>query len=111
MNPLLEQSSLDYQAVEFSKIKESHFIEALDKSILKAKENIEKIKEVEKTDFSNTIEALEVASDQMDNVVEIFYGLYGAHCTDELSELAEDFNTKLTNFSSDLCFSMKFLTI
>lgn len=103
MNPLLEQSSLDYQAVEFSKIKESHFIEALDKSILKAKENIEKIKEVEKTDFSNTIEALEVASDQMDNVVEIFYGLYGAHCTDELSELAEDFNTKLTNFSSDLC--------
>ena len=102
MNPLLEASKLDFEAIDFNAIKVEHFIPALDKSIEIAKKNINKIKEIADCTFENVIEALETSSDDLDLVTEVYYGLYHAHCSEDLEKISEEFNEKLTNFSSDI---------
>lgn len=102
MNPLLENSNLDFEAIDFPKIETKHFIPALEEAIKIAKINIDKIKKETKTDFDSIILAEETSADRLDQVVEIFYSLHSAHCTDELSDIAEEFNQKLTEYSSDI---------
>lgn len=102
MNPLLERSTLPLEAIDFTKIKEEHFIPALEKTIEMANANLDKIKEVKTQNFQSVIIPMETASDELDQVVEIFYALYSAQCTDALSSIAQEFNEKLTNFSSDI---------
>lgn len=102
MNPLLEPSKLPFEAIDFNAIKVEHFLPALDETIKIAKENLEKIKQVESPTFQNVIEAMETSSDQLDLVVEVFYGLHHAHCTDDLEKISEEFSQKLTNFTSDI---------
>ena len=57
--------------------------------------------------FESVIEAEETAADRLDYVAEVFYALYSAHCTDKLSEIAPEFNEKLTNYSSDVSLDSK----
>lgn len=102
MNPLLEQSVLEFEAIDFRKIKTEHYLPALNQAIEMAKENMDKIKKESAPSFDSVILAGETASDQLDSVVEIFYALHSAHCTDELEAIAEEFNQKLTEYSSDI---------
>lgn len=102
MNPLLETSNLKFEAIDFSKIKVEHFLPALNESIQNAKKKFEVIKQITEHSFENTIVQGERATDQLDQVVSIFYALHSAHCTDEISAIAEEFNTTLTEFSSDI---------
>ena len=107
MNPLLDNSNLEFEAIDFTKIKVEHFLPALDASIKEAKDNLEKLKKIENPTFENTIIAQENSADRLDLIVEIFYALHSAHCTDELNAIAESFNQKLTEYGSDVSLDEK----
>lgn len=102
MNPLLEDSKLEFEAIDFTQIKDEHFLPALESAIELAKNNLEQIKKVEETTFDNIILAEETAGDRVEHVVEIFYALHSAHCTEGLTNIAEKFNQLLTEYSSDV---------
>jgi peptidyl-dipeptidase Dcp len=102
MNPLLENSKLAFEAIDFTKIKDEHYLPALEAAIKDAKEKLSVIKTVTETTFENVILAEENSADKLDQVVEVFYALHSAHCTDGLTEIAEEFNQKLTEYNSDI---------
>ncbi|MFK5892059.1 MAG: M3 family metallopeptidase, partial [Pseudomonadota bacterium] len=102
LNPLLRDSALPFEAIDFNNIKEQHFIPALVESIKQANINIEKIKQEKIINFESIIEAKETSSDRLDQIAEIFFSLYSAHCTESLSSIAEEFNEILTKYSSDV---------
>ncbi len=102
MNPLLQDSNLPLEVIDFSKIKEEHFLPALEEGIKMAKENYEAIKKETDISFESIVHQSEIASDRLDQVIEVFYALYSAHCTQKLSDIAEEFNKKLTEYSSDI---------
>lgn len=107
MNPLLENSKLSYEAIDFNKIKPEHFLPALEKAIEEAKSNLDKIKNEDEITFEKIIEAEETSSDRLDLICEVFYSLYSAHCTDEISKIAPEFNEKLTAYTSDVSLDEK----
>lgn len=102
MNPLLQDSKLEFEAIDFSLIKPEHYLPALKVAINEAKENIEKVKKCNEISFDSIILAEECSADRLDSIVEIFYALHSAHCIDELNEIAEEFNEELTKYSSDI---------
>lgn len=102
MNPLLQDSKQPFEAIDFSLIKPEHFLPALEEAIKEAKENLEKVKREETISFDSIILQEENSADRLDLIVEVFYALYSAHCTDEISAIAEEFNAKLTEYSSDV---------
>lgn len=102
MNPLLQDSSLEFEAIDFTKISPEHYLPALEAAIKEAKANLEKVKNTDKIDFDSIILAEECSADRLDSIVEIFYALHSAHCTDELNAIAEQFNEMLTTYSSDV---------
>lgn len=102
MSALLEPSKLPLEAIDFNAFETKDFLPALEQAIAEAKAELEKIKTVEQVTFESVIEAEENAADKLDMVVNIFYALYSAHCTDEISGIAEEFNQKLTAYSSDV---------
>lgn len=107
MQALLTPSQLPLEAIDFHTIKTQDFLPALEVAIEHAKKNIELIKQIQQPDFENTIVAQETSADQLDQVVNIFYALYSAHCTDEISAIAEEFNQKLTAYASDVSLDEK----
>ena len=107
MNPLLQESKLDHEAIDFTLIKSEHFLPALEEAIKIAKKEYEQIKSITDYSFENIIIAAEDATVKLDLVVATFFALHSAHCTDELSDLAEEFNNKLTHFSSDISLDEK----
>ncbi len=104
MNPLLEVSDKPFEAIDFDRLKAQDFLPALEFAIAEAKERLEALKKQQNDDldFDKVILKQESATDKLDQVVEVFYALYSAHCTEEISSIAEEFNQKLTQFSSDV---------
>ena len=92
MNPLLTNSKHSFEAIDFDKIKVEHFLPALNESIKEAKIKLEKIKQEKNITFDSIIVQEECSADQLDQVVDIFYALYSAHCSEELTQITEEFN-------------------
>jgi peptidyl-dipeptidase Dcp len=101
-NPLIKKTPYKNQVPPFDKIKESHFIPALEYSIKKHKQEIENIKQIVDPTFENIIEALEDAGEDLDRVTTVFFHYDGVNSTDELNEIALEFKTKLTSHYSDI---------
>ncbi|MEN0057843.1 MAG: M3 family metallopeptidase, partial [Bdellovibrio sp.] len=102
-NPLLQPSPLQDQAVPFDLIQPEHFLPAVDEAVKVAKANIEKIKNTAApATFSNTIEALESASELAEFVSLLYSNLEVAHASEPLQALAKDIYPKLTALGSDI---------
>ena len=101
MNPLLHLSDLRHNAVPYDKIKAEHFIPAITIAIEAGKKNVEKLKKLEAT-FSNIIEGLEFADDQVTYVQGVYSSLYYAHCTDDIQEISEEFQTLGTKYYNSI---------
>lgn len=102
-NPLLENSTLPYQAPPFSTIKEEHYLPAIKAAIDAAKKNVQTIKECsDPANFENVIVTLETASEHLGTVSSIFYNQLSAAGTDALESLAEEIGPITANFSSDV---------
>lgn len=102
-NPLLQTSNLPNQAPAFSKIKNEHYLPAVEAAIAEARANIDAIKNnAEEPDFENTILAMESASETLGQVSSVFYNQMGANGDDEIHALAEKIGPLNAAFSSDI---------
>lgn len=107
-NPLLQPFTLPNQAPPFDKIKEDHFLPAVEAAIAEARGQIDAIRnDTRKPDFANIIEALEDASETLGTVTSIFYNQLSAAGTDGLHELAEKIGPINADFSSDVILDEK----
>lgn len=102
-NPFLHKFETPFETLPFDKIKEEHFVEAIDASIAKAKKNIQKIKDAtDKETFENVIVALEGANRDLDVVSSAFFNLHSAESNEQLQALAKEISPKLTEFGNDV---------
>ncbi|MCO4753855.1 MAG: M3 family metallopeptidase [Bacteriovoracaceae bacterium] len=107
MNPLIEKSKLEHEAIPFDKIKAEHFLPALEEAITHAKSEYEKIKEEKEISFKTIVERAEEAESTLDQIVNVFYALYGAECTEEINNISQKFSETLTKYSSDITLDKK----
>ena len=99
-NPLLRESSAPFGAPEFDKIKNEHYLPAFEAGIAEAKAEIDAIvSNQEEPTFENTIEAMEVAGQTLNNVAGIFFNLMEADTDDEMQQIAEQVSPMLTDYS------------
>ena len=99
-NPLLMESSAPFGAPEFDKIKNEHYLPAFEAGIAEAKAEIDAIvANQEEPTFENTIEAMEVSGQTLNNVAGIFFNLMEADTNDEMQQIAEQVSPMLTEYS------------
>jgi peptidyl-dipeptidase Dcp len=101
-NPLLKPLTLQDQALPFNEIKVEHFMSALHEAIAEAKKNIEVIKAEKETSFDNTVLALELASEKVDRISNVYFNLFSAEANDAHQALAKEISPILSAFASDV---------
>jgi peptidyl-dipeptidase Dcp len=101
MNPLLQQSTLRHGAIPYDQIRGEHFLPGIQEAIRIGKENLDKVKS-HPASFENTIEGIEFADDYVGYVSNIFFGLYSAHCTEDIEKISEEFNSILTKYYNSI---------
>lgn len=102
-NPLLQDFTLPNNVPPFDKIKEEHYLPAVQAAIEEARANIEAIKKNGASpDFANTVGALETASERLGTITTIFYNQLSAAGTDALESLAQEIGPLNSNFGSDV---------
>lgn len=91
-NPLFQKSTLQYQAPDFSKIKDEHYKPAFDRGLRVQTEEIENIvNNTEKPTFKNTVLALELSGQDLKRAQSIFYNLTSSNTNDYLQKLEEEY--------------------
>ncbi len=105
-NPLLQPSTLPYGAPDFSKIKPSDYLPAIEAAIQQQREEIDLIVvNKKKPTFENTILAYEQSGVLLDKVTSIFYGLVSADKTTEIAETEKKVTPMLTELENDITFN------
>ena len=105
-NPLLQPSTLPYGAPDFSKIKSSDYLPAIEAAIQQQREEIDLIvANKKKPTFENTILAFEKSGVLLDKVTSIFYGLVSADKTTEIAETEKKVTPLLTALENDIIFN------
>ena len=105
-NPLLQKSTLPFGAPDFSKIKESDYLPAIEAGIENQRENIRKIVgNKQKPNFKNTILAYENSGMLLDRVTSVFFGLTSAHKTPGIAETQEKVTPMLTELENEIYFN------
>lgn len=103
MNPLLFIPDTPFQTPPFSKIKNEHFLPAIQELIVSAKAEIKAVTDQkEAATFANTIEALERSGNLLDRASSIFFNLNSAETNDEIQAIARDVSPLLSEFSNDI---------
>lgn len=91
-NPFMKKSTLQYQAPEFDKIKDSHFKPAFDYGMKVQMVEIEKIaNNIDAPTFYNTVVALENSGEVLKRAQLVFYNLTGSNTNPTLQQLEEEY--------------------
>ncbi len=101
MNPLLEPFSAPYGAPPFDKIREEHFIPAINELIREAEDQIRLItSNPEPPAFSNTLVPLEQSGEKLGIISSILFNLNHAETNERLQKVAQEASPILTEFSN-----------
>lgn len=91
------------ESIPFDQIKTEHFLPALTYGIELARKNIEAIKtQTAEPNFTNTILALECASEAVEIVQTVYFNLFSAEASEELQALAKDISPLAAAFVSEI---------
>jgi peptidyl-dipeptidase Dcp len=102
-NPLLSNYKTPRGTIPFNFIHASHYEPAFEEAMRLHKEEIQKIIDNKETPtFQNTIEALEYCGDRLDKVSNVFFNLFSAESTDEMMDIAQRIQPKLTEHANDI---------
>ncbi|GMQ29813.1 M3 family metallopeptidase [Algoriphagus confluentis] len=101
-NPLLADFATPFDTPPFHLIKNEHFLEAIQESIIQAKKEIDQIKVEPESTFENTIEALDRSGKKLGVVSAIFFNLNSAETNDEIQRLAREISPLLTEHANDI---------
>jgi peptidyl-dipeptidase Dcp len=107
MLDIIKNSPHHDQALPFDQIKSKDFSASIDKALDLAKKNIEKIENQSSPNFQNIMEALELASIDLDRVTTLFFNLYHACTSPEIDQQVGEISQKLAEFSNDIQLSAK----
>lgn len=107
-NPFFEEWNTPFQTPPFSKIKNEHFLPALEEGIKQQRAELELIiNNSESPTFQNTIAALEKSGKLLTKVTRVFFNLIGANTNDELQKVAEKITPELTKLNNDIYLNEK----
>ncbi len=107
-NPLLKESTLVYQAPDFSKIKAEHFLPAFKQGMAEQLTEIDSIVAIaEAPTFENTILALEKSGQLLSRTSAIFFGLSGANGTDEIRKVQTEVTPLLSEHQDKISLNDK----
>lgn len=102
-NILLESFQTPFYTAPFDQIKNTDYLPAFQELIKTSEAEIEHIaNNPEAPTFSNTIEALAYAGEQLDVVSNIFFNLNSAETNDEIQQIAQEVSPLLTEYSSKI---------
>ena len=102
-NPLLAEWNTPHQTPPFSEIKLSDYEPAFDAAIACSRAEVEAIvKNPKKPTFGNTIVALERQGELLNRIAGLFFNLLEADTSDEMQEIAQRVQPKLTELSNDI---------
>jgi peptidyl-dipeptidase Dcp len=91
-NPLLQKSSLQYQAPKFDIIKDEHFKPAFDYGIKVHDAEIEKIaNNTDAPTFANTVLAIEISGVDLGRATAVFFNLTGSNTNPTLQAIEEEY--------------------
>ncbi|MEG0517545.1 MAG: M3 family metallopeptidase [Bacteroidales bacterium] len=107
-NPLLTESTNQYNAPAFDKITEDHYLPAFTAAIAEGKKEIEAIvNNPQEPSFENTILALEYAGNKLTTISGIFYNLNEANTSPKMQEIAEQISPMMTEYSLSIILNEK----
>ena len=107
-NPLLTESTLDYQAPDFSKIRPEHFVPAIKEGIRLQQAEIDSItSNTAAPTFENTVLAYEKSGRVLARATSILSGLVGADGTEELQKIDEETTPLLSDHQDALLLNEK----
>lgn len=91
------------EVVPFDQIQVQHFLPALEPALIEARKNLDLIRNSSETPtFQNTIVALEVATEDFDQVSGIYFNLFSAEASPELQALAKEISPKASALQSEI---------
>lgn len=102
-NPFFSELNTPFNTIPFDKIKEEHYLPAIEEGIKQGKADVDAI--VNNTavpTFENTVEALEKSGELIDLVSTTFFNLNSAETNKEIQALAKEISPKLTDYSNDI---------
>lgn len=87
-NPLIQGSTLEFSAPDFSKIKAEHFMPAFEEGMKRQLAEVDSIvNNSEPATFENTLVAMQCSGQLLDQVSQTFFGLASAHADDAIREV------------------------
>ena len=102
-NPLLSKWEAPYNLPPFELIKPDHFRPAIEESIEKAKEEINKIStNTGLPSFENTVEALDSAGIRLDYISSILFNLNSAETNKDIQAAAREVSPLLSRYNNDI---------
>jgi peptidyl-dipeptidase Dcp len=107
-NPLLTESSLPYHSPPFDKIKDEHFVPAIEAGMREQLKEIEPIaKSSEKATFDNTIVALERTGQLLDRAQRTFSNLNACNTNPTLQKIDKEMAPKLAAHRDEIFLNPK----
>ena len=102
-NPLLSDWDTPFGLPPFHQITDDHWAPAVDEALARARAAIDAIAtDADAPSFANTIEALEMAEDDLNRVLGAFYGVAGADSNGSREALQREFAPKLSAYGSEV---------
>lgn len=102
-NPLLGDFTTPHNTPPFDKIKNEHYLPALEAGIKQGEQEVAAIKNNPETPtFENTIVALDHVGRLLGRNAGIFFNLLGSETNDELQNIAQQVSPMLTKFQNDI---------
>jgi Zn-dependent oligopeptidase len=103
INPFFQSYDTPFDTIPFDKLKIEHFMPAIEKGLKIARENIKTIKDNPASpDFDNTILALQISGELLDEVTTVYFNLYSIESNDEFKALAQKISPMLAEFQSQV---------
>jgi len=95
-NPLLTPSTLPYNLPDFAAIRLEHVEPAFEEALKRHAAEIAEITTADAPTWANTVEAFELAGQDLDRVMSWFFNLQGTDATDEFDAVADRIVPKLS---------------
>ena len=108
-NSLMKQSTLPFNAPDFSRIKENDYLPAIRAAIAEQRAEIKKITDnKQKPIFVNTILAYERSGKNLERISNIYYALVSADKTPAIEKAQGEIVPLMTDFENEIQFNQKF---
>ncbi|WP_167617284.1 M3 family metallopeptidase [Maribellus sediminis] len=102
-NPLLGDFNTPHNAAPFDKIKNEHYLPALEEGIRQGEQDVAAIKNnTAAPTFENTIVALDHVGRLLSRNAGIFFNLLSSETNDDLQKIAQEFSPMFTKFQNDI---------